>query len=58
MLATVMRQVRGVDPIWNPLTPRQDEILSWVKGFIREHGMPVLSEYSNSQPSNHLPPLI
>ena len=23
-----------------PLTPRQDEILSWVKGFIRDHGMP------------------
>jgi len=23
-----------------PLTPRQGEILSWVKGFIREHGMP------------------
>jgi len=23
-----------------PLTPRQEEILSWVKGFIREHAMP------------------
>jgi len=23
-----------------PLTPRQGEILGWVKGFIREHGMP------------------
>ena len=23
-----------------PLTPRQEEILNWVKGFIRDHGMP------------------
>ncbi len=23
-----------------PLTARQEEILSWVKGFIREHAMP------------------
>jgi repressor LexA len=23
-----------------PLTPRQEEILSWVKGFIGDHGMP------------------
>jgi repressor LexA len=23
-----------------PLTPRQEEILSWVKDFIRDHGMP------------------
>ena len=22
------------------LTPRQDEVLTWVKGFIRDHGMP------------------
>jgi len=27
-------------PEKEPLTPRQDEILSWVKGFIRDHGMP------------------
>lgn len=23
-----------------PLTPRQREVLDWIKGFIREHGMP------------------
>jgi repressor LexA len=27
-------------PEKEPLTPRQEEILSWVKGFIREHAMP------------------
>jgi repressor LexA len=27
-------------PEKEPLTPRQDEILSWVKAFIREHSMP------------------
>jgi len=27
-------------PEKEPLTPRQDEILSWVKSFIRDHGMP------------------
>jgi len=27
-------------PEKEPLTSRQEEILSWVKGFIRDHGMP------------------
>ena len=27
-------------PEKEPLTPRQDEILNWVKGFIHDHGMP------------------
>ncbi len=29
-----------VRPDREPLTPRQSEILAWVKGFIRDHGMP------------------